>query len=82
MLFANRNEFLRDSSRIKPIPPNIRNEIVSESGLTRSTSRLEIFFLMKPHESPRINKKSIRGDSGDSWPVWNRGIVSGYNLVY
>ena len=41
MLFANRNEFLRDSSRIEPIPPNIRNEIVSESGLTRSTSRLE-----------------------------------------
>ena len=31
--------------------------------------------LMKPHESPRINKKSIRGDSGDSWPVWNRGIT-------
>ena len=29
---------------------------------------------MKPHESPRINKKSIRGNSGDSWPVWNRGI--------
>ena len=29
---------------------------------------------MKPHESPRINKKSIRGDSGDSRPVWNRGI--------
>ena len=29
---------------------------------------------MKPHESPRINKKSIRGDSGDSWPVWNMGI--------
>ena len=28
---------------------------------------------MKPHESPRIGKKSIRGDSGDSWPVWNRG---------
>ena len=26
---------------------------------------------MKPHESPRINKKSIYGDS---WPVWNRGI--------
>ena len=41
MLFANRNEFLRDSSRIEPIPPNIRNEIVSETGLTRSTSRLE-----------------------------------------
>ena len=41
MLFANRNEFLRDSSRIEPIPPNIRNEIVSESGLTRRTSRLE-----------------------------------------
>ena len=30
---------------------------------------------MKPHESPRINKKSIRGNSGDSWPVWNRGII-------
>ena len=30
---------------------------------------------MKPHESPRINKKSIRGDSRDSWPVWNRGII-------
>ena len=29
---------------------------------------------MKPHESSRINKKSIRGNSGDSWPVWNRGI--------
>ena len=29
---------------------------------------------MKRLESPRINKKSIRGDSGDSWPVWNRGI--------
>ena len=29
---------------------------------------------MKAHESPRIRKKSIRGDSGDSWPVWNRGI--------
>ena len=29
---------------------------------------------MRPHESPRINKKSIRGDSRDSWPVWNRGI--------
>ena len=30
---------------------------------------------MKPHESPpQINKKLIRGNSGDSWPVWNRGI--------
>ena len=29
---------------------------------------------MKPHESSRINKKSIRGNSCDSWPVWNRGI--------
>ena len=28
---------------------------------------------MKPHESPRIRKKSIRGDS---WPVWNRGITA------
>ena len=31
--------------------------------------------LMKPHESSRINKKSIRGDSRDSWPVWKRGIT-------
>ena len=30
---------------------------------------------MKPHESSRKNKKSIRGDSRDSWPVWNRGIT-------
>ena len=29
---------------------------------------------MKPHESPESIKKSIRGDSRDSWPVWNRGI--------
>ena len=29
---------------------------------------------MKPHESPGIRKKSICGDSGDSWPVWNRDI--------
>ena len=70
MLFSNRNEFLRDSSRIEPIAPNIRNDIVSESEMTRSSSRLEK-KLMKPHESPRIRKKSIRGDS---WPVWNRGI--------
>ena len=34
---------------------------------------------MKPHESPRINKKSIRGDSRDSWPVWNRGIKGIYS---
>ena len=73
MLFSNRNEFLRDSSRIEPISPNIRNDILSESGMPRSSSRLEK-KLMKPHESPRIRKKSIRGDSGDSWPVWNRGI--------
>ena len=26
---------------------------------------------MKPHESSRFNKNSIRGDS---WPMWNRGI--------
>ena len=36
--------------------------------------------LMKPHESPRIRKKSIRGDSGDSWPVWNRGITLGMGI--
>ena len=79
MLFSNRNEFLRDSSRIEPIPPNIRNDIVSESGMTRSSSRLEKKKIMKPHNPPppppRIRKKSIRGDSGDSWPVWNRGII-------
>ena len=64
MLFSNRNEFLCDSSRIEPITPNIRNDIVSESGMTRSSSRLEK-KIMKPHEYPRIRKKSIRGDSGD-----------------
>ena len=80
MLFSNRNEFLRDSSRIEPIAPNIRNDIVSESGMTRSSSRLEKKKLMKPHESPRIRKKSIRGDSGDSWPVWNRGISKAIDL--
>ena len=72
-LFSNRIEFLPDSSRIEPITPNIRNDIVSESGMTRSSSRLEK-KIMKPHESPRIRKKN-RGDSGDSWPVWNRGIT-------
>ena len=44
--FANCSEFLRDSSRIEPIPPNIRNnivmnirnDIVNESGLTRTAS--------------------------------------------
>ena len=35
---------------------------------------------MKPHESPRIRKKSIRGNSGDSWPVWNRGITESANM--
>ena len=74
MLFANRNEFLRDSSRIEPIPPNIRNDIVSESGLTRRASRLEK-KKMKPRESPPNKKKLIRGYSGDSWPMWNRGII-------
>ena len=70
MLFANRNEFLRDSSRIEPIPPNIRNDIVSESGLTRRTSRSDIFF----NEISRIppNKKKI---NSCSWPVSNRGIT-------
>ena len=83
MLFSNRNEFLRDSSRIEPIPPNIRNDIVSESAMTRSSSQLE----KKNNETsriPRIRKKSIRGDSGDSWPVWNRGIklYRGYLLFW
>ena len=72
--FANRNEFLRDSSRIEPIPPNIRNDIVSESGLTRRTSRLENFFNETSRIPPESIKKSIRGDSCDSWTMWNRGI--------
>ena len=41
--YANRKEFLRHSSRIEPIPPNIRNDIVSESGLTGRASQLEKF---------------------------------------
>ena len=41
MLFSNRNEFLRDSSQIKPIRPIIRNDIISESGMNCSSSRLE-----------------------------------------
>ena len=41
MYFANRNEFLRQSSRLVPIPLNMRNDIVSESGLTRRASWLE-----------------------------------------
>ena len=49
--------------------PNIRNEIVSESGLDRRASPLEIFVFNETSRIPRINKKSIRGDSGDSWPV-------------
>ena len=73
MLFSNRNEFLFDSSRIEPILPNIRNDIVSESGMTRRSSRLEKKKIMKPHESPpNKKKKTIRGDS---WPVWKRGIT-------
>ena len=59
MLFSNRNEFLCDSSRIEPIPPNIRNDIVSELGMTRSSSRLEKKNLMKPHEFTRIRTKKI-----------------------
>ena len=48
--FANRNEFLRDSSSIEPITPNIRNDIVSESGLSRRASRWEKIF----NETSRI----------------------------
>ena len=70
---------MRESSRIESIPPNIRNDIVSESGMTRSSSRLEKKKVMKPQESPQIRKKSIGGDSGDSWPVWNRGITGKVN---
>ena len=45
-------------AEIEPIPPNIRNDIVSESGLTYRTSQLEK-FLMKPHESSRIRKNEF-----------------------
>ena len=67
MLFSNRNEFLRDSSRIEPIAPNIRNDIVSEWGMTRGSSRLE----KKKNETSRIPPKkeknqfvAIRGQCG------------------
>ena len=50
MLFSNRNEFLSDSSQIEPIPPSIRNDIVSKSGMTRSSSRME----EKNNETSRI----------------------------
>ena len=55
MLFSNHNEFLRDSSQIEPFPPNIRNDNVSESEMTRSSSRFE----KKNNETSRIppNKK-------------------------
>ena len=56
MLLSNRNEFLQDSCRIEPIPPNIRNDIVSESGMTRSSSRLE---KKNPHESSQIRKNQF-----------------------
>ena len=68
--YANRNEFLRDSSRIEPIPPNIRNDIVSESGLTRRTSRLENFFKETSRIPPELIKsqfvaiRAIRGLCG------------------
>ena len=65
------------SSRIEPIPPNIRNDIVSESGLSHRKSRLE----KKNNETSQIptnEKKSIRGDSGDSLPVWNWGITDAH----
>ena len=74
MLFSNRNEFLRDSSRIEPIAPNICNDIVCESGMTRSSSRLEKKINETLQIPPNKKKKTIRGDSGDSWPVWNRRV--------
>ena len=54
-----------------------------KSGLTNvlknanKTKNMHLFSIRiaNCHESPRINKKSIRGNSGDSWPVWNRGIT-------
>ena len=52
---------------------NIRS-IVSESGLTRRTSRLEKKKINETSGIPRI-KKTNRGNSGDSWPVCNRGIT-------
>ena len=68
---------MRDSSRIEPIPPNIRNDIVSELGLVEHhdwRKKVNETSRTPPPPPPRINKKSIRGDSRDSWPVWNRGI--------
>ena len=57
MLFSKRNEFLLDSSPIEPIPPNIRNDIVSESGMTRSSSRLEK-KINETSQIPPNNKKN------------------------
>ena len=53
---------------------------VTTSNLNRENITIGEKHLMKPHESPpppRRIKKSIRGDSDDSWPVWNRGIKEG-----
>ena len=87
MLFSNRNEFLPDSSRIEPIPPNIRNNIVTTSYLNRDLLIEHHDWrkkIMKPHESPPplpMKRKSIRNDSGDSWPVWNRGIMGAHSVL-
>ena len=70
MLFSNRYEFLRDSSRIEPIPPNIRNDIVSESGMTRSSSRLKKKIIETSRIPPNKKKnqfvaiRAIRGLCG------------------
>ena len=45
-------------AELSRFPPSTRNNIVSESGLTRRTSRLEK-KIMKPHESPRITKNQF-----------------------
>ena len=81
---ANRNEFLRDSSRIEPIPPNIRNAIVSESGLTRRTSRLEKIFnetsriLPPPPESKKNQFVAIRAIRG----LCGIGVLHVYHVVH
>ena len=69
---------MRDSSRIEPISPNNRNEIVSELGLTRRTSGLEKKKIMKPNESP----ESIKIKFVAIWAICNLcgiGVLSDHS---
>ena len=52
--------------------------LVTTSYLNREWLVAHHDWRKKINETSRIppnKKKSIRGDSGDSWPVWNRGIT-------